>query len=467
MTMRIPFSLFLIITQKILWANGGCSYNKDLRHCSCSLVDLTNVMSIVSCIQASSLEFQGGRFVDTEEYSLHNVEMEQVLAMIHLPLSKVVFANVVISEEFLFSFLNWVQRIQINMLAFVNTTFEGKSNSQPMVGSPPQILSLQVINGSSYPLFDRVSDFTGLRSWIFKLEELILTKSQLSGIPCNTSRQFKVLSSLDLSENLLQDENVSSSFCQGAFPNIKTLKLHHNYLINFDTICQTLNKENQLKHLDLSRNNLSSAAASLCEWQPSLTLLNLSDTGLKELHHILPRNCEILDLSYNKLYALNLSLPSLRELHLSHNLFTTISSIGIFPLLQILAIDGNPMKTLQRGQLQYFRHMSTVRADNIPYICSCSLVHDINEMTMSSLTFQQWPDGYVCDSPDSLKGQRVSEVELSFFECHKPLLSVLICIVSLLVVVAVVVCIHKFHQSKKTRLQNLQRSNVCNMQFQT
>ncbi|XP_031753985.1 toll-like receptor 2 [Xenopus tropicalis] len=451
----------------MLWANGGCYYNKDLRHCSCSLVDLTNVMSIVSCIQASSLEFQGGRFVDTEEYSLHNVEMEQVLAMIHLPLSKVVFANVVISEEFLLSFLNWVQRIQINVLAFVNTTFEGRSKKQQMSGSPPQILSLQVINVPSYPLLDRVSTFSGLSSWIYNLEDLTLTKSHLTGIPCNTSRQFKILSSLDLSENLLQDENISSSFCQGAFPNIKTLKLNHNRLVSFDTICQTLNKQNQLKHLDLSQNNLSSTSTSLCEWQPSLALLNLSDTGLEELPNILPRNCEILDLSYNKLDALNLSLPSLKELYLSHNLLTTISTVENFPCLQTLAINGNPIKTLQRGQLQYFRHISSIRADNIPYTCSCSLVHEMNEMTMSSLTFQHWPDGYICASPDLLKGQRVSEVKLSFFECHKPLLTVLICIVSLLVLVAAVICIHKFHQSKKTRLQNVQRVNVCSMQFHT
>ncbi|KAM4748740.1 monocyte differentiation antigen CD14 [Rhinophrynus dorsalis] len=447
--------------------NGDCSYNRTNKHCSCSLVDLTNIMSIVSCIQASSLAFEGGSFIDTEEYALYNVEMEQVLAMIRTPLTKVVFVNVIISEDFFFTFIKWVYKVPIRVLAFENTTFVGKSNWQFTSGSPPHISSLQFINVPSYPLFDRISDFTGLKNWIVKLEEFTMTMSHLKSIPCNVTQQFDVLTFLDLSENLLQDNSIVTSFCQGAFPRLKTLKLRQNRLVNYDLVCQALKKQTQLRQLDLSQNNFSSTSPSPCDWQPSLVLLNLSRTGFEEINYILPNNCEILDLSYNKLHTVNISLPKLKELYLSHNMLSTISAIGDLPSLLVLAIDGNPIKTLQRGHLQYFRHLTSLRADNIPYTCSCFLVHEIKEITESGLTVQHWPDGYICESPILLRGKLISEVNLSFFECHKPLLPVVICIVILLVCFATVICIFKIHRRNKTRSRQLQTENISSVQFQS
>ncbi|MEE6478746.1 hypothetical protein FKM82_011981 [Ascaphus truei] len=467
MKINHSFAFLLLITQMMPWADGDCSFDKILRRCSCSLLDLTNIMSIVSCIQATSFEFQGGSFVDAEDYVAYNVEMEQVLAMITFPLTNVIFANVVLSEEFVSTFIKWVYRIQIKELIFENTTFVGKSNWQYMSGRSPHISALQFINVSSYPLTDRASDFTNLGNWMSKLKELTLMKSHLTSITCNISLHFKTLSSLDLSENLLQDDSLSTSFCNGVFPNLKTLKLRHNSLVNFEKVCHILNKHNQLKHLDLSQNNFSYASTSLCGWQPSLVLLNLSDTALEQLDSIIPQNCEVLDLSYNRLNALNISLPNLKEIYLSHNKFLTIPPMDNLPLLQVLTVDGNPIKTLQRGQLQYFKHLNSFRADNNPYTCSCSLVHEIKEITESGLTVHQWPEGYMCESPPLLRGKLVSEVNLSFFECHKPLLTVVICLVILLVCVGGVICFVKIHRSTKARSQHLEPGNISSVQFQS
>ncbi|CAH2275854.1 toll-like receptor 2 [Pelobates cultripes] len=461
------FLFLLCITQRMPWVGGDCLYNAVLRYCSCSLVDLTNIVSIVSCIQASSFEFQGGSFIDTQDYILYNVEMEQVLAMIRIPLTKVTFVNVVLSEEFLSTFLKWVYRIPIEVLAFENTKFVGQPSWLYISESPPRISSLRFINISSYPLFDRPATFPALGSWIYKLEELTMKKSNLKSIPCNASLHFKDLTSLDLSENLLDDHDIFSLFCPDAFPMLKTLILRHNNFVNLDTICQTLKKYNQLVQLDLSQNNLSNVSTSFCIWKPSILFLNLSDTGLEEINYNLPQNCDVLDLSYNKLDYLNISLPNLKKLYLSYNKFITIPTTAKLPRLEMLALDGNPIKTLQLGQLQYYKHLNSIKADSIPYLCSCSLNHEIKEIKKTGLILEGWPDGYTCDSPILFQGKLVNDVNLSFFECHKPLLTVVICIVVLLVCIATVICSVKIHRRNKTRSRNMQTGNLSTVKFQS
>ncbi|XP_053575566.1 toll-like receptor 2 [Bombina bombina] len=462
----IPSFVFLLLfTQKIPWVDGDCFYHSPTRHCSCSLVDLTNIMSIVSCIQASSFEFQGGSFVDTTEYLSYSVEMEQVLAMIHLPLTKISFVNVELSEAFLSTFIKWVFKIPINELAFENTTFIGNSSWQYMNGSSPYISFLRFINVSSYSLLDRTADFSYLGDWISKLKEITLEKSHLTSIPCNISLLFKTLSSLDLSENVLQDKDISTSFCQGAFPKLEILKLRHNSLINYETICHTISEQQQLRHLDLSQNNILCSSSSVCEWQPSLVLLNLSNAGIEYLQCNLPKNCAILDLSYNMLTTLNISLPKLKELFLSYNRFSTISTTSQLPILQVLSIDWNPIKTIQRGQLQFFKQLNIFSANNNLYTCSCSFVHEMNEIANSGLKIQNWPDGYTCESPVLLSGKLVSEANLSFFECHKTLLIVVISFVILLIFMAIIICFVKINRSTKARSQNRHSGNLNSVHF--
>uniref|UniRef100_A0A8C5PAI5 Monocyte differentiation antigen CD14 n=1 Tax=Leptobrachium leishanense TaxID=445787 RepID=A0A8C5PAI5_9ANUR len=467
MKINHAFLLLMLITQKMPWTDGDCLYNADLRYCSCSLSDLNNIVSIVSCIQASSFEFKGGSFLYTHVNILYNVEMEQVLAMIQLPLTKVRFVDVTLSEEFLSTFLKWIYKIPIEVLAFENATFAGKSNWPYITETPPRISSLQFVNVPTYPLFDRALTFPGLGNWIFKLEELTLKKSNIRSIPCNASRYFEDLSRLDLSGNFLEDNDILALFCRGSFPKLKTLTLQSNNFKNFDTVCQSINKYSQLVQLDLSQNNFSNMSTSLCNWKSSLLLLNLTDTGLEEINFILPRNCEVLDLSYNKLDSLNISLVNLKELYLSYNKFATIPITANLPNLEILALNGNPIKTLQLGQLQHYKRLRIIRADNILYMCSCSLNHEIKEIKKSGLTLQHWPDEYTCESPMLSKGKLVSEVYHSFFECHKPLLTVIICIVALLVCIAAVICWVKIHRSNKMRSQNVRTGNMNSVQFQS
>lgn len=402
--------------------------------------------------------------MNAEYFITYGIELQQAQSEVQSQLTKISFVNVVLSEDFLFAFLKWLRNIPIALLAFENTTFIGPY-SRGREAQQPHISSLQFTNVSSHPLIQSNTVFYGLGKWMSTLAILTVNKCNLEAIPCNISVNFEYMSDLDLSENLLQEESISSSFCTGAFPNIRILKLRRNNFVNFGSVCQTLRSYNQLAHLDLSKNNFSGISNVLCEWQPSLIRLNLSYTGLQHVNTGLPKNCEVLDLSHNKIEKLNISLPRLRELYLSYNAFTTISPMGNLPFLQVLAIDGNRIETLNRGHLQHFEYLRSFKGDNNPYTCSCSFVTEMREIAETDWIVQKWPEGYICNSPPSVRDMLVDDVTRSFFECHTHLLIVLICVIILLLSIAIIICFIKIYRSNRTRSPRTDGRHFSSVQF--
>ncbi|XP_068129065.1 monocyte differentiation antigen CD14 [Hyperolius riggenbachi] len=467
--MKFPYLLtfLLLFAQNIPSSDcSGCSLNESIGLCSCSLLDLENIFSILPCIEATSFEFSGGSYLNTENVNLESVQLDLFLNQLRLPFIKVSLINAVVSEELLFTFIYWIRKIPINLLALENTTCVGYFNGTSMNVQPPYISSLEFINVSSHPLMPGDNAFNGFGNWRSTMGKITVMKSNLKDIPCSISTKFGSLFNLDLSENLLQDANLSSSFCRGAFPLLRILKLRQNNLVNYETVCQTLGKYDQLMQLDLSQNKFSRLSDFLCKWPPSLINLNLSDTGLEDVKGGLPENCEVLDLSHNRIEFLNISLGRLKKLYLSYNRIATFSSLGSFPMLQVLAIDGNRISTLQKDELQLFKNLKTLKGDNNPYICTCSFVSEMKESSQNDWTFQQWPEGYACSSPDSFRDMLVENVSRSFFDCHTELLIILICIIILLLTVAIIICFIKIHRSNKTRSQSSVSGNSNSVQFQ-
>ncbi|XP_056372694.1 toll-like receptor 2 type-2 [Hyla sarda] len=453
--------VIILFAQTVHKADGDCSYDRDLKQCSCYLLDLTNIMSIIPCIQATSFEFNGGTFVKPEDFG--HLDINYIMSMIHINLTRISFVDAVMSQDFLATFINAIFQVPVDLLSFKNTNFVEQRVGFNLRGSPPPILSLQFINVSSNPLIQRDSAFDRFGNWMSILRNLTVKESKLRGVSCDVSLVFRSLSTLDLSENLLSDHNISSIFCNGAFPNLQNLKLSSNNFSNYETLCQVLSRYTQLRHLDLSLNDFSLISNSLCQWQPSLSHLNLSNTGLEHVGFSLPPNCEVLDLSHNRIEFLNISLPSLTAFYLSYNRLSTLSSIGHIPILQILSVDGNPIKMLQVSQIQTFKHLRSFKGDNIPYTCSCSVIKEMKEMAKSGLTVQRWPEGYTCDSPESFRGKMIDEVNQSLFECHTQLLTAVICVALFLLCVSIIICFVKICQSNKTRSQCMEAGNSHSM----
>nr|XP_033783324.1 toll-like receptor 2 [Geotrypetes seraphini] len=427
------FAVLLLIGHK-LPGSFACTVDLARSHCTCSFADLKNFYKFLVCMDASVFEFRDGNFEDLSDISRYTQTLRILAPNLELPIDKIILGNSVLDENFLKMFLDVTQNVKIRELVFEDCIFTGRAEWRSMKGTLPQMRSLQFVNVSSASLTDRGEDFSYLSSWIAQVENFVLTRSQITQIPRSISMHFKDLRVLDLSENGLQDQGVSGSFSDGLFFNLMTLKLRHNNLTSFDVACKALSQLPNLQDSDLSQNNFAMPPSSPCEWPPSTRLLNLSDTGLEHVNaHLLPPSTEVLDLSYNQLSVLDVSLPHLKKVYLSNNRLLSFPSSNNLPDLEILFLDGNRITHFPKDQLQTFKHLSILKADQNPYNCTCSVVNEMKELSNRSLEVQQWPEGYFCDSPSVYKGQQVKEVECSVSEGHKPLFITIISVVIVLV----------------------------------
>ncbi|XP_029439671.1 toll-like receptor 2 isoform X2 [Rhinatrema bivittatum] len=438
--MEIAQSLVVLLLIGCKLPNSqGCTFDLAKSHCTCLFADLKNLFNILTCMQAFVFEFRDGDFKNPMD--INALSLESLVPFLQNPINKIIVGNSVLHENFLLTFLTLTQNVRITELVFEDCIFIGKVSWQFAEEKLPSVFYLQFTNVSSASLSDRGKDVSGISSWLAKMQNIIFTRSQITHIPRTISMHFKDLNVLDLSENLFQDQGMNDSFSEGLFPNLRTLKLRDNKLTSFGMACNALSMLPNLQDLDLSQNNFSEPPSSSCEWPNSLLLLNLSRVGLEHVSvHQLPQTLEILDLSYNRLSNLDASLPYLKELYLTRNRLHSLPSVTNFPVLEVLLLDGNKIPHLSKDQLEAFKYLSIVRADQNPYTCSCPVVNEMKELPKSSFVVQQWPEDYFCDSPPELKGARVNDAQSSVFQCHKLLFISIICVLILLVCIVATVC---------------------------
>ncbi|XP_078506855.1 monocyte differentiation antigen CD14 [Lissotriton helveticus] len=435
-------SVFALLTIGIGQSSveGDCVFNSLQTYCRCSLSNPNALLSIFACTSANIFEFRDGSF--DERFTVLAESMEMLEPLMNLPLARVTFSNSILSEGFLVEFVKAAYRIHIKELVFENCAFVGSASWQALVGSPPQLVSLQFKNVSSTPLSGRTTDISSLSNWMGTMKELTLAKCQVSHIPSDIGTHFRVLLYLDLSNNPLQEKGISQTFCNGLYPTLEVLRLRSSHLTSLGEICNTLAQLDNLTDLDLSQNNFSQLSSSYaaCEELSSIRILNLSDTGMTCVNISFPSNIEILDLSRNRLQALDISLYRLKTVVLSNNALNALPSPEIFPSLEVLSVDGNMIDQIHKYQLQAFKHLTVLSAGQNPYTCSCSSLMEMKDLVKSELEMLGWPAGYICDTPAVHKGTPMNDVNLTAFECHKPLLVGLICVLVLVVSIAGILC---------------------------
>ncbi|XP_069055488.1 monocyte differentiation antigen CD14 [Pleurodeles waltl] len=440
MSSILPVLVLLTIGTGLSSVEGDCVFNALQGFCRCSKINQNTLFSITSCISATIFEFRDEHF-DGEVTFLPQY-MRNLAHFLSLPLTRVTFANSALSEDFLVEFVRAAYVIHIKELVFENCTIVGSASWQAMVGSPPQLVSLQFKNVSSTHLSGRTTDISSLSNWMVKIKELTLVKSQVSHIPCNIGAHFQALFYLDLSNNPLQEKGISQTFCNGLYPTLEVLRLSSTHLTSLGEICKTLGQLENLTDLDLSHNDFSELSFShaACAGLSSLRILNLSDTGMTCVNISFPSNIEILDLSWNRLQALDISLRHVKSVVLSNNALKAVPAPETFPILEVLSVDGNMINQIHKYQVQAFKHLRVLGAAQNPYLCSCSSLMEMKDLVKSELKMLGWPAGYICDTPDVHKGTPMNEVYLSAFDCHKPLLVGLICLLFLVVGIAGILC---------------------------
>ncbi|NXA83012.1 TLR2 protein, partial [Thryothorus ludovicianus] len=413
-----------------------CFFNRTQEYCMCYNLSEETVGSIIQCLPATVVEFQGG---DVEKYigfPIRDLDSSLIDTLGSLIIEKIIIGNVLVPEVLLARVLRFFSYTHVQELAFKSCIFQGTGNWSDMDDQNLPILSLSFHNVTCAPLTGHEPAFSSLSTWLGTLEELAVTSSRVSSLPCAIGRAFRALRSLSLAHNSLGDGSLSPAFCQGAFPQLQELNLHHNNLSSYHSVCEGVELLSELRHLDLSHNKLMADPSSSCQWPAPLRHFNLSNTGLDEVPTPLPPSLEVLDMSHNHLHAVDISLSSLKKLFLNQNLLQTVPSIRNCPMLDTLHLDNNSISELPRAEVQLLGRLQDVAVADNPFSCSCSGAGGLQALAAAGHLGQGWPGDYRCQSPAEFQGWPVAQVPVSVLRCDPAAVVAPLCVALALLGVA-------------------------------
>ncbi|NXL85244.1 TLR22 protein, partial [Alectura lathami] len=420
-------AVLLLLALGLLQVEGRCFFNRTQEYCVCYRLNQDNAGSIIQCLAASVVEFRGGDLEKYVDFPIDDLDPSIIDMLSTLEIRKIIFADLLVPEILLARVLRFFSYTQVQEIAFESCSFLGRSSWAEMAGQSLPILSLHFHNVTSAPLAGHEHDFSNLSSWLQTLQELSVTTSRVTSLPCGIGRVFRALRSLDLAQNSLGDDSLMVAFCQGAFPQLQLLSLQRNNLTSYHRVCRSMQLLHELRHLDLSQNRLVASPAYSCEWPASLRIFNLSSAGLDEILTPLPPGLEVLDLSSNRLRAVDLSLRSLKALLLSHNLLPAATSIRSCPALDTLHLDNNLIMELPWDEVKLLRRLQDVAVAGNPFNCTCTGAGAVQVLAAAGSLGQGWPQGYVCQAPARYQGVLVRDVPASVLQCDPAVVIAPVC----------------------------------------
>ncbi|NXS44709.1 TLR22 protein, partial [Balaeniceps rex] len=304
-----------------------------------------------------------------------------------------------------------------------------------------RVLTIEKLSIEKFYLFTDLRAVEGLLSLLTKVT---VENTKVFLVPCRLSQHLLSLEYLDLSVNLLGDQSLEHSACQGGWPSLQTLNLSQNSLSDFKMTGKSLSHLRNLILLDISQNNFGEIP-DVCEWPKNLKYLNLSSTQIPKLTTCIPQTLEVLDASANNLKEFELQLPFLKELYLAKNQLKTLPGAAPIPNLVAMSVRRNKLNSFSKEEFESFKKMELLDASDNNFICSCEFLSFIHHQAGIAQVLVGWPDKYICDSPLAVRGVQVGAVHLSLMECHRSLVVVLICALVFLVVLVLVAVGYKYH----------------------
>nr|XP_060633809.1 toll-like receptor 6 isoform X1 [Anolis sagrei ordinatus] len=226
-------------------------------------------------------------------------------------------------------------------------------------------------------------------------------------------------------------------------PLLETLILQRNYLKDLTKVSLMTNTMKSLKYLDVSHNFLQYDGENKCHWADNMVELNLSSNILSELvFRCLPVNVKILDLHENHISRVPkemLKLNNLEELNLAFNKLTALPGCDHFRSLRLLNIENNSVLSQSSEFFESCQYVQRLKGGNNPFKCSCELREFINLGKQGSVELVGWPDSYMCEKPEYVRGTPLANFHISKLSCNVTLLVAVILIIT--VVLGVAVCI--------------------------
>ncbi|KAK7877857.1 hypothetical protein WMY93_031497 [Mugilogobius chulae] len=286
--------------------------------------------------------------------------------------------------------------------------------------------------------------------WLSKVKELSIQYVIIVATPCAALKNLRALQVLDVSHNRLREDYIYNWECNynGTMPNLRSYNLSNNELTRLNDLSAATRYFGQLNTLDVSNNKLGSTAyGSRCIWNKNLTrFIAHHNDFVSAALHCLPTTVEYLDLSYCNLDQLDTTFfektSYLKELLLSGNKIKYIPSGWKSPSLQSLKLDGNSFGAITVNSFQKMSLLSSLKAGNNPYQCTCDL-HAFFEETFLNhkVNLTDWPWNYHCYHPLPLLNKQISNYNPGRVTCDTKLL-ILICAATTaaVIIVLMVIC---------------------------
>ncbi|XP_009896681.2 toll-like receptor 2 type-2 [Dryobates pubescens] len=330
-----------------------------------------------------------------------------------------------------------VELIDCSLLGTGHWEMEIQANQSKTLG----ILTIKNLSIEEFYLF---TDLHTMKDLVSLLTKVTVENTKVFLVPCSLSKNLRSLEYLDLSANLVGDQSLEHSACQGGWPSLQTLNLSQNSLSDLEMTGKSLSHLRKLILLDISQNNFGEIP-DVCEWPRTLKYLNLSSTQIPKLTTCIPSSLEVLDVSANNLREFGLQLPFLKELYLAKNQLKTLPGAAPIPNLVAMSVRRNKLNSFSREEFESFKKMELLDASDNNFICSCEFLAFIQHEARIAQVLVGWPDRYICDSPLSVRGAQVGAVHLSLMECHRSLVVLLICVLVFLVILILVALSYKYH----------------------
>ncbi|XP_040412708.1 toll-like receptor 1 [Cygnus olor] len=250
---------------------------------------------------------------------------------------------------------------------------------------------------------------------------------------------------LNFSRNALTDELFQNC---STLADLKLLILKRNKFESLSKVSSMTRHMKSLRYLDMSSNLLrNDGAEEHCQWTESLMELDLSSNQLTEsVFGCLPVNVNKLDLQNNQIASVPqgiAELKSLKELNLASNRLADLPGCGGFSALEFLNMEMNSILTPSADFFESCQRVRELEAGHNPFKCSCELQAFMRLERQSGGKLCGWPEAYVCEYPEDLRGTQLKDFHLTELACNTALLLVTALLLTLVLVgVVAFLCIY-------------------------
>ncbi|XP_054846652.1 toll-like receptor 1 [Eublepharis macularius] len=298
------------------------------------------------------------------------------------------------------------------------------------------------------------------------LKTLIVRQTVITSIKSDPQHMYRIFSEMNITALTISGAKLIHMLCpskpshftylcfsyniltDAVFENCNTLTLLEmlilrvNQLKNLIKVSSMTCHMKSLKYLDMSQNLLQYEDHEKgCSWGENLVELNLSSNLLSDsVFHCLPVNIQKLDLQSNQISSIPkemVELRALEELNLASNRLTDLPGCGQFSSLRLLNAEMNSIFTPSSEFYHTCQSIREVKAEHNPFMCSCELRVFINLRKQGMVELVGWPESYLCEYPEYLRGIQLKDFHISELVCNTTLLVAVVLVI--LVVFAVII----------------------------